>query len=53
MRSPKEQDNWLLEATIFASIWKTSKLTDLLEDNAEEDYFDYRYGGTGATRGNF
>ena len=36
-----------------SSIWKTSQLIDLLEENAEEDYFDYRYGGTGATRGNF
>jgi hypothetical protein len=36
-----------------SSIWKTSQLTDLLDENAEENYFDYRYGGTGATRGNF
>ena len=35
-----------------SSIWKTSQLIDLLEENAKENYFDYRYGGTGATRGN-
>ena len=35
-----------------SSIWKTSKLIDLLEENAKKDYFDYRYGGTGAIRGN-
>ena len=36
-----------------SSIWKTSQLIDLLEENDENDDFDYRYGGTGATRGNF
>ena len=35
-----------------SSIWKSSKIINLLEGNAEEDDFDYRYGGTGATRGN-
>jgi hypothetical protein len=36
-----------------SSIWKTSQLINLLEENARTDYFNYRYGGTGATRGNF
>jgi hypothetical protein len=36
-----------------SSIWKTSQLINLLEENAKSDDFDYRYGGTGATRGNF
>ena len=36
-----------------SSIWKTSQLINLLEENAKKDDFDYRYGGTGATRGNF
>ena len=36
-----------------STIWKPSRLIDLLEENVKEDYFDYRYGGTGATRGNF
>ena len=35
-----------------STIWKPSQLIDLLEENVSEDYFDYRYGGTGATRGN-
>ena len=35
-----------------SSIWKSSKIINLLEGNAEEDDVDYRYGGTGATRGN-
>ena len=36
-----------------STIWKPSHLIDLLEENVTEDFFDYRYGGTGATRGNF
>ena len=36
-----------------SSIWKTSQLINLLEQNEDNDDFDYRYGGTGATRGNF
>ena len=36
-----------------SSIWKTSQLIDLVEENAKKDYLDYRYGGTGATRGKF
>ena len=36
-----------------STIWKPSQLIDLVEENVSEDYFDYRYGGTGATRGNF
>ena len=36
-----------------SSIWRPSKLINLLEENAKKDNFDYRYGGTGATRGNF
>jgi hypothetical protein len=36
-----------------STIWKPSQLINLLEKNVTEDYFDYRYGGTGATRGNF
>ena len=36
-----------------STIWKPSQLIDLVEENVTKDYFDYRYGGTGATRGNF
>ena len=36
-----------------STIWKPSQLIDLLEENVTKAYFDYRYGGTGATRGNF
>ena len=36
-----------------SSIWKPSKLINLLEENARKDDFAYRFGGTGATRGNF
>ena len=35
-----------------SGIWKPSKLIDLLDENTKNDTFDYRYGGTGATRGN-
>ena len=37
---------------IASSVWKTSQLIDLLEENGKKDYLDYRYGGTGAPRGN-
>ena len=36
-----------------STIWKPSQLIDLLEENVTEDYSDYRYGGTGAAKGNF
>ena len=35
-----------------SGIWKPSKLINLLDENTKNDTFDYRYGGTGATRGN-
>ena len=36
-----------------SSLWKPSKLIPLLEENARKDDFAHKFGGTGATRGNY